>query len=133
MNRYERAVKKTYYIHERYKVDATFTLLYHDLPLERETLGGMIRISDEIIEIDANHYFVVFTFTEQENAIKVCQNLLQKLDNFFQDRSTCFALDRLDTTRSAQFVLNRLHQIMAETRKHSYSRIETELILDGRM
>jgi len=132
-NRFEILIKKIYYINERYNVDATFALLYHEHPLDVNTLGDMIRRSDEIIEVDAHHYFLVFAFTSQTNAIKACENLLQKLDHHFNDRSTSIALDSFDTSRTPQSVLNRLMQILEETRKHSFMRIENEEILDCRM
>lgn len=131
MNRYEHMVEKTYYIHQRYGVVATFALLYHDAPLEVDVLGSFIRISDHIIPIDANHDFIIFAFTSEPNAYKAAQNLLRKLDDHCSDHNCCIALDKFDTDKTAHHVLSRLKQILGETRKNSYSRIETESILDG--
>lgn len=132
-DRFDHLVKKTYYIHERYHVDATYVMLYHEHPLDVETLGDMIRRSDEILEIDAHRYFVVFTFTTQEQANRASLNLLQKLDRHFNDRSACIAIDSFDVAKTTHIVFSRLTQILEETRKHSYNRIENEEILDRRM
>jgi hypothetical protein len=51
------------------------------------------------------------------------------LDNFFNNTSTCIALDAFDTSYSAQLVLNRLKRILSQIRKESYTRLEDENIL----
>lgn len=131
--RFDILIQKTYYIYERYHVDATFALLYHARPLDVETLGSMIRRSDEILRIDDNYYFLIFTFTPYQNALKACENLVEKLDHHFHDKSIYVVLDTFDTSKSPMVVLNRLQQILCEARKHSYSRIENEEILDNPM
>jgi hypothetical protein len=131
MNRYEHMVEKTYYIHRRYGVVATFALLYHEEPLAVDVLGSFIRISDHIIPIDENHDFIIFAFTSETNAHKAAQNLLGRLDNYFGSHTCCIALDKFDTDIAPQHVLSRLRQILGESRKHSYARIETESVLDG--
>ncbi|MDD5051440.1 MAG: hypothetical protein PHO27_01765 [Sulfuricurvum sp.] len=129
-NRVNVLVKKTYYIYQRYNVDATFALLYHEMPINVVELSKYVRISDQLIPLDDNHYFIIFSFTTQENAYKASQNIIQNLDKFFNNQTSCIALDRFDVLKSAQSVVNRLKQILAETRKSSYIRVETEDILD---
>ena len=131
MNRFEVIISKTYYIHQRYGVHATFALLYHESPLEVSDLGSFIRLSDHIIPIDGQHDFIIFTFTTEENAYKASQNLLRKLDDHFGSADSCIALDTFDTNKTPHTVLNRLKQILAEARKHTFSRIENESALDG--
>jgi len=130
LNRVNVLVKKTYYNYERFGVDATFALLYHEAPLNVVELSNFIRISDHLVQLDDNHYFIIYAFTAQANAYKASQNIMLKLDNHFNSRTSCIALDTFDPEKSAQSVLNRLKQILAETRKRSYIRIETEDILD---
>lgn len=133
MNRFEVMIEKTYYIHRRYGVTATFALLYHEQPLTVAVLGSFIRLSDHVIPIDKHHDFIIFTFTSEANAYKASQNLLGRLDNHFSDRSSCIALDRFDPDMTPHSVLCRLQQILAATRKNSFARIETDAILDGRL
>lgn len=128
-NRLNVLVKKTYYIYQRFKVDATFALLYHEKPLGLVELSKFIRMSDQVIQIDENHYFILFAFTSQENAYKASQNIIHNLDMYFNNSSSCIVLDVFDITKSAQNVLNRLKQIMIEARKDVHVRIETEDIL----
>ena len=99
MNRFEVMIEKTYYIHRRYGVTATFALLYHEQPLTVAVLGSFIRLSDHVIPIDKHHDFIIFTFTSEANAYKASQNLLGRLDNHFSDRSSCIALDRSSSGR----------------------------------
>lgn len=129
-NRINIEVKRTYYSSDRYKSQSSFILLYHDQELTPQELGKFVRISDKFVEIDKNHYFINFAFTSQENAFKASQNLLHYLDNRFQNTSTCIALDNFDTSKTTRMVINRLEQILKETKKHSYTRIEDEEILN---
>lgn len=131
LNRLNVQIKKTYYIYERYNVDATFALLHYEHPLDVDELADYVRISDDLIPLDEHHYFITFTFTNDSDAYKAAQNVIQSLDRHFNDHSSCIALDTFDTNKSANVVLCRLHQILAETRKNSYARIENETILDG--
>ena len=133
MNRYDHMVAKTYYIYERYNVNATFALLYHEMPLDVETLGTFLRLSDHVINVDDHHYFIIFAFTTEENAYKAAQNVLRHLDRYFKDQSSCIALDNFDIAKSPAIVLGRLKQILAAVRKHSFARIENEAVLDGFM
>ncbi|MDP3290481.1 MAG: hypothetical protein Q8M43_00440 [Sulfuricurvum sp.] len=128
LNRVNVLIKKTYYTYERFQVDATFALLYHEEPLSVEELSLFVRLSDHLIHLDEHHYFIVFAFTSQENAYKASQNLIHNLDGHSNEH-TCMALDTFDTSKSPTAVLSRLNQILVETRKNSFVRIETEDIL----
>lgn len=122
-------VRKTYYTYERFQVNATFALLYHDGPLSVVDLSECVRISDQLIQLDENHYFIIFAFTSHENAYKASQNIIHKLDKYFNNHTTCIALDTFDTSKTDKNVLNRLQQIMIETKKNPYVRIETDEII----
>ncbi|PNV82461.1 MAG: hypothetical protein C0627_09860 [Sulfurimonas sp.] len=130
MNRVDVLIKKTYYIYKRFNVQATFAMLYHEKPLSVVELSEFIRVSDQLIELDENHYFIIFAFTSAENAYKASQNIVHKLDNHLNSTNSCIALDAFDVAKTPQNVFNRLKQILSETRKHSYARIEMEDILD---
>lgn len=130
INRLNVLVKKTYYNFERFHVNATFALLYHEKPMEVIELSQFVRTSDHLIQLDEHHYFIIFAFTTQDNAYKASQNIIYKLDNFFMDTHSFIALDTFDPAKSAHSVLGRLQQILVETRKNPFVRIETEEILD---
>jgi len=129
LNRVNVLVKKTYYTYDRFEVDATFALLYHEAPLTVVDLSQYVRLSDHLIQLDAHHYFIIFAFTSEENAYKASQNIIHKLDGHFNNHSSSVALDPLDVTMSPQLVLNRLKQIMKEIHRDAHVRIETEDIL----
>ncbi len=129
-NRIRVLIKKAYYTDDRFEIDSTFALIYHEKPLDVMELSKFVRLSDQLIEVDEHHYFVIFVMTPQDNAYKASQNLLMNLDVFFGDQTSCIVLDSFDTSRSAENVLKRLHMIMAETKKQPFIRIETEDILD---
>ncbi|MHC3994721.1 hypothetical protein ACXWTF_07810 [Thiomicrolovo sp. ZZH C-3] len=133
MRHFDNLVRKHYYIYDRYGVDATFSLLYHHLPLHVDELGEFVRLSDHLHQIDDNHYVIIFTFTDYSGAYKASQNLLCRLDDHFRDTKSCIALDSFDTTLNSSMVLNRLRRIMDEVRKRPRIRIDNELILDDRM
>jgi len=124
-------INRAYYTYDRYKADATFALVYHDKELGLEALGEYVRISDRFVKMDENNFFMLFHFTDANEASKASQNLLLKLDNHFHDTSTCIAIDTFNTSNSTKVVLNRLNQIIKETRKNSFTRIEYEDILDS--
>ena len=84
-----------------------------------------------LLKIDDNHYFITFYHTPHNEAFKASQNLILYLDNFFQNRTSCIAIDTFDTNNSQAIVYKRLIQILEVTRKTPYSRIEDENILDG--
>lgn len=130
INRFEVLIKKTYYIYERYNVNSTFSLLYHKEPLSIIELSKYIRISDSIIEIDENHYFIIFQFTSEENAYKASQNIIHKLDEDFNAHAFYMAIDKLDITISPQNVLRRLKLIVEYAIKNRCIRVETEEVLD---
>ena len=92
-NRINVLIKKTYYHHERFQVDSTFALLYHENPLSVVEFSQYVRISDHLIQVDDHHYFIIFAFTSQDNAYKAAQNIIHKLDNHFNATSSCIALD----------------------------------------
>ena len=129
-NRIHVSIKKTYYVYDRFGIQATFALLYHEEPLSVVELSKYVRISDELIELDSNHYFIIFAFTSQENAYKASQNLIQKLDLHFNNHTSCIVVDTFDKSKTSANVINRLKQIMIEIHKNSYVRVETEDILD---
>ena len=129
-NRLQILIKRAYYIEERYKLNSTFAYFYFEGDLSTLDLGKFLRISDQFIKIDENHYFVNFSFTKQSDAFKASQNLLLYLDKHLQNRSAIVALDTFDRSKSPRVVLNRLQQILSETRKKHYSRIEDEDVLN---
>jgi hypothetical protein len=132
VNRANVLVKKAYYTAERFDVKATFALLYHEMPLSVVELAKHVRVSDQLMSLDSNHFFIIFAFTEQDNAYKASQNIVYSLDSYFNNNTSCIALDAFNPSKSPQSVLNRLELILVETRKNPYIRIETEDILDRR-
>jgi hypothetical protein len=131
INRLEVLVKRIYYIFERFQIESTFALLYHKDPLNVVEFSKCVRLSDQFIPLDDNHYFIIFEFTNQENAYKASQNIIFKLDKYFNSTNECYiALDAFDIHKSPQTVLSRLQQILLHTRKEIYTRVETEYILE---
>ncbi len=130
-NRINIEIKRTYYIHKRYKSESTFALIYYEGVLSPIELSEFVRISDKFVQIDENYCFIDFAFTSQENAYKAAQNLLMYLDNHFNSRRTCIAIDTFNVSHSPKIVISRLMQILKETRKSSYTRIEDEDILNS--
>lgn len=128
----ELLVKKAYYTNERFHLNVTFALLYHEPPLPIVELSKYIRITDHIISLDEHRYFIIFSYTSHENAYKACQNAVHSLDKYFNNFTTCIALDTFNTSKSVPIILHRLEQILAETKKSSYIRVETEDILDDK-
>ena len=124
-------VNRAYYTFDRYKADATFAMVYHENELTLEELGNYLRISDRFVQYDENNYFVLFHFTGTNEAYNASQNLLFKLDKHFNNNSTCIGIDEFNTSNSTRIVLNKLKQIIKETRKNSITRIEYEDILDS--
>jgi hypothetical protein len=129
LNRVEIQIKKTYYIHDRYNTLSTFGLLYCEKEISEKELAKFLRVSDKFFKLDNNTYFINFDYTSEEKALKASQNLILHLDNFFNNSSSCVAIDEFNTTYIPQTVLSRLQQILGETRKSSYSRVEDESIL----
>lgn len=132
-NRIRVQINRSYYSFQRYKVETTFALLYHRHTLGVETLARYLRLSDQFVRYDAHHCFIVFAHTNAPNAYKASQNLLLHLDNYFNDRSSCIALDLFDPSNSAQIVLNRLLQILDVAKTNPDARIQDETVLDQRL
>jgi tRNA A37 threonylcarbamoyladenosine synthetase subunit TsaC/SUA5/YrdC len=124
-------IKKAYYTFERYHNPSTFALLYHEKALTLEELAKYVRISDHFIALDEHHYFLIFSFTSANNSYKASQNLIHHLDNHFNNHNSAIALDSFDPTNSPHLVINRLQQILDQTRKTSFSRVEDETILES--
>jgi len=130
-NRLTIEINKAYYTCTRYKILSTFAYLYHEKELTPAELGNFVRISDQFLQVDEHHYFINFSHTEQDGAFKASQNLLLYLDKHFNTTTSCIAIDTFNVSQSPKIVLNRLVQILDETRKNSYTRIEDEDILNG--
>jgi hypothetical protein len=130
LNRIEIEIKKAYYSHKRYKVDVTFALLHTDNELTTQELSLYVRISDHLIKLDENNYFIQFTHTKQENGFKAAKNLIIYLDKHFNNSKSYIAIDTFNTLNSPKMVLNKLIQIINEMKKRSCSRVEDETILD---
>ncbi|MDQ7043366.1 MAG: hypothetical protein Q9M40_09610 [Sulfurimonas sp.] len=129
-NRLEIEIAKAYYTAKRYKAVSTFAILYFEGELTVSDLGKYMRVSDHLLQIDDNHYFINYTFTEPSGAFKASQNLILYLDKHLGNEKSCIALDTFDVTQSATIVLNRLTQILAAIKENAYSRIEDENILN---
>jgi hypothetical protein len=94
-------------------------------------LGSFVRVSDRLVKIDENYHFLIYNFTNQDDAYKASRNLISKLDNHFHNATSCIAIDSPSKSDSTHMVMNKLHQIIEETKKISVSRIEYEDILDN--
>ncbi len=129
-NRLTIEINKTYYVAKRYQVTSTFAILYYEGELTVNDLGKFVRTSDHLLKIDDNNYFINYAFSEQDGAFKASQNLLLYLDKHLNNQTSCIALDTFDITKSPTIVLNRLTQILNETKKNEYSRIEDENVLN---
>ena len=122
-------IRKAYYGAQRYNVKSTFALLYHEKELLVDKLGKIVRMSDHLLKIDENHYFINFVHTNHTQAFKAAQNLLHALDSHFNDNSSAIAIDTFDVKQPANLVINRLEQILKEVKKNPYNRIDDENIL----
>lgn len=131
LNRLTIEINKAYYVYKRYKVLSTFAFIYSEKELTPTELGKFVRISDQFLQIDEHHYFINFVHTEQNAAFKASQNLLLYLDKHFNNTTSCIAIDTFDISNTPRMVMNRLKQILDETKKSSYTRIEDEDILNG--
>ena len=129
-NRLQIEINKAYYSYKRYKIDSTFAILYHEEDLPVDKLGKIVRISDHLLKIDENHYFINFVHTNHNNSFKASQNLLHSLDLLFNNTTSCIAIDAFDITQSPTIVLNRLQQILNAIQKSSRTRIDDENILN---
>ena len=123
-------IKKSYYINKRYNHHSTFTLLYHEKPLTLKELGSFVRVNDHFLQIDEHYYFINFLYVTEEEAFKASQNLLHKLDKYFENQSSVIAIDGFDTIKTPISVYNRLFDIVNILKKDSsYNRIEDESVL----
>ncbi|MEO1938270.1 MAG: hypothetical protein ABGW85_06510 [Sulfurimonas sp.] len=123
-------IRKAYYGAQRYNVKSTFALLYHEKELPVDKLGKIVRMSDHLLKIDENHYFINFVHTNHTQAFKAAQNLIHALDSHFNDSNSAIAIDTFDIKQPANLVINRLEQILKEVKKNPYSRIDDENILN---
>jgi len=128
--RYEVLVKKTYYIHKRYNLESTFALLYHKEPLSLVQLSAYARISDYIIEVDENNYFIIFQFTSEEDAYKASQNIIGKLEVNFCSHAFYIGLHKININMTPQNILKKLRLIVEYAIKNRFNRVETEEVLD---
>ncbi len=128
--RLEIEIKRVNYAYTRYKAEATFAFLYHENELTPLDLGAFVRLTDKFVKVDEHTYFMIYAFTSQEDAFKASQNLLYNLDKSFNNVTTCIALSAFDISNSPHMIINKLTQILQETRKNSYGRIEDENILN---
>ena len=129
-SRIEIEIQKAQYAYKRYSSPSSFALLYHEKKLSPEQLSIFVRLSDKFLDIGDNVYFITFSYTSSDDVFKAAQNLLQELDKFFNNRTSCIAIDTFNAGNSPRMVLQRLSQILNETKKRSYTRIEDESILD---
>ncbi|MCD6172447.1 MAG: hypothetical protein J7J96_01495, partial [Sulfurimonas sp.] len=128
-NRINIEIKKSHYVSKRYKSKFTFAILYYEGVLSLNELGSFVRISDHLIEIDENHYFINFTFTRPCDSVKAAQNLIFYLDRHFNNTTSCIAINTFDILSTPKKVCDVLYNILEETKKASYSRVEDESIL----
>jgi len=124
-------IGRAYYTYERYHVDYTFALVYHEKDIELDLLGTYVRVSDKLVRINENLHFVIYNFTTQDDAYKASKNFLNNLDKHFQSTNSCIAIDAPVKTDSTHMVMNKLYQILQETKRNSVTRIEYEDILDN--
>jgi len=124
-------IVRAHYTFDRYNAVSTFALLYHEKDIELDVLGRMIRISDRLVKINENLHFIIYNFTNSDDAYQASRNLIGKLDKYFNSTTSCIAIDTPLKTDSTHMVMNKLHQILQETKKSSVSRIEYEDILDN--
>jgi hypothetical protein len=123
-------IDKAYYSAKRYNVATTFALLYHEKELDVSKLGKLVRLSDHLLAIDSNHYFISFVHTDHAKAFKAAQNLLYSLNVKFDDENAAIAIDRFDTEQSPNIVINRLQQILHEVKRSPFTNIDDENILN---
>jgi hypothetical protein len=124
-------IGRAHYTYERYNVDYTFALVYHEKDIELDLLGSYVRVSDKLVRISESLHFVIYNFTTQDDAYQASKNLLNNLDKHFDSTNSCIAIDAPVKTDSTHMVMNKLDQILQETKKSSVSRIEYGDILDN--
>lgn len=114
----------------RYDSDNSSAIVYHEKDIDIELLGSFLRTNDKIIKLDKSHHFIIFHFTSEEEAYEAAKHLLAQLDSHFKNTTSCIAIDSACKNDSANIMINKLLQILKETKKNSISRIEYEDILD---
>ncbi|WP_373069714.1 hypothetical protein [Sulfurimonas sp.] len=124
-------IVRAHYTYERYNAVSTFALVYHEKDIELEVLGSFVRVSDRVIRVNENLHFLIYNFTNQDDAYKASRNLISKLDKHFHNATSCIAIDSPSKSDSTHMVMNKLYQILEETKKTSVARIEYEDILDN--
>lgn len=130
LSRLNAEITRTYYAYTRYKTISTFALLHCEKEIHFQTLGSFIRATDRFIQINPNEYFIIFHYTSLDNTYKACKNLLYNLDTYFNSTTSCIAIDEFDLNKNSNAIIQRLKQIINQTKKHSLSRIEYDDILD---
>ena len=115
---------------ERYDSQNSAAIVYHEKDVDTELLSGFLRKNDVVIRLDDNHHFIVFGYTSDSEAYNAAKHLLAELDKYFKSSTTCIAIESACKYDSANIMLNKLLQILNETKKNSISRIEYEDILD---
>ena len=123
-------VVRAHYTYDRYNAESTFALVYHEEDIPLDKLGSFVRVSDRLVRVSDKMHFVIFNFTPQNDAYKASRNLLKSLDNHFHNTTSCIAIDAPSKTDTIHMVMNKLYQILQETRKNSVARIEYADILD---
>ena len=122
-------INKSYYAFDRYKSPSTFALLFFEAKLTPDDLETFVRITDKFLQIDDNHYFITYAYTEQNDAFKASQNLIHYLDKHFENSSSSITLDTFDSVKSPKIVISRLFQILNQSKKNCCSRVDDESIL----
>ena len=124
-------ISRAHYTYERYKAQATFALIYHEKDIGLDVLNSFVRVSDRLVRVNENFHFVIYNFTTIDDAYGASRNLLKNLDKHFHNITSCIAIDMPSKTDSTHMVMNKLYQIILETRKNSVTRIEYSDILDN--
>jgi hypothetical protein len=128
--RLELEISKIHDACERYDSDTSSAIVYHEKEIDLPLIGSFLRKNDKVIRLDENHHFIMFFFTSESEAYEAAKNLLAKLDHHFQNSTSCIAIDSACKNDSTNMMINKLIQILKETKKNSISRIEYEDVLD---
>lgn len=60
-NRLKIEIDKAYYVSRRYEAPSTFAILYYEGELPVSKLSEFVRVSDLLLKIDDNRYFISFS------------------------------------------------------------------------
>lgn len=126
----ELEINKAHDMYKRHASESSVGIIYHEKDIDEELFESFFRKNDKVVKLDKNHYFVMFLFTPEREAYEAAKNLLARLDKYFHDTTSCIALDSACKNDSVNMIINKLLQILKETKKNSISRIEYEDILD---